>query len=452
MLVARSIFLLSLSLLVFIVGMEFADRKMLPYRLFQHGKETLTALRQWFQESREIPNLIELADAAPAQVTGAVAQEFAHEYVLLAGGYGQWSNQCPPDGCLAVIVERSGKVVHSWPFRSSEIFESEHHAGLLEPRQVYPFGYELLDNGDLLVSFQTIGAFPYAYGLARYALDGTLLWRKLDLNHHWFDTTKDGLTYAPSMRVIEGPLRVSDSSLKCDGGSYYEDLIKLYDDKGEERGAISMLNLLISSGYEGLVSMTSNPCDPTHLNDIRLLDSLPDGVSSTTRGKPALVSFRNINTVAIVDLEQEKVLWLKSGTTGAQHSPRLTPEGVVVFDNHAGDEESEIVLLDVTSEDKAVIYPPPTSGSASFYSRAAGQINLSSDRSRALVSESRAGRVLEIDMRTGEVLWEFVNWHELAEPLSAPDVRGERGKFARFQTVGAYYLAKRGMDALLPSR
>jgi hypothetical protein len=74
-----------------------------------------------------------------------------------------------------------------------------------------------------------------------------------------------------------------------------------------------------------------------------------------------------------------------------------------------------------------------------FFSHIGGHVDLDAKRSRALVSLTMQGRALEIDLQTGDVLWEYDNTHDVT-PYMASSGQGTDQRFARFGFTGAYYV------------
>ena len=441
----KSLFIICLLGFVFALGMHTAARQWPPFTLFRTGVENIKAIKVWLTESQSTAKLVRVLDDGQDQRRVIKSGQAGDEYLLVAGGLGQWSEHCPTYGCLAAIINRDGSVVHTWDFNPDEIFDGSQHVGL-SAQQVYPSGVYLSDSGDLLVSFQNQGGYPYSYGMAKYSFDGTLLWNKVGFDHHWFDVSADGSIYSPVLRIVAGSLTVAGKELKCLGGSYYEDYVRVYSASGEILNEYSMLELLRKSGFDALLSSANDPCDPTHLNDIRLLDASEFGLNDRDT-KLVILSLRNINSVAIADLSTFEILWIVSGLTREQHSPRMFHDGVVVFDNYAGQNRSEIVSIHPGSFAKTIVYPR-TEGTA-FYSDTAGYIDLSDDGRRAIVSETKAGRILEIDMQTGSVLWEFLNLHQARDSLEVPSLDAAKGRFAVFSTSCAVYIPRTLVERLL---
>ena len=74
-----------------------------------------------------------------------------------------------------------------------------------------------------------------------------------------------------------------------------------------------------------------------------------------------------------------------------------------------------------------------------FFTETAGQINVSADGKRALLSVTHQGRVIEIDVASGKPLWVYDNTHDIAKFLASAEIRADTTR-ARFATYGAYYV------------
>jgi hypothetical protein len=133
-----------------------------------------------------------------------------------------------------------------------------------------------------------------------------------------------------------------------------------------------------------------------------------------------------------------------SQRTAAQHGPRFLPDGtVLVFDNLGGDGElggSRIVRLDLAKGSVETVFPRKAhEGLVPFFSQTAGHIDVSADGRRALLAPTHQGRIVEIDVASGEPLWAYENTHDIAKFVEANGLRTDRTR-ARFATYGAYYV------------
>jgi Arylsulfotransferase (ASST) len=152
-----------------------------------------------------------------------------------------------------------------------------------------------------------------------------------------------------------------------------------------------------------------------------------------------IISARHLNLIAAIDGRTATLKWVVAGRTISQHSPRLLPDGsIVVFDNWGGRRElggSRVVRLEYGGDHVETVFPRADAG-GDFFTDAAGHIDPHPDGSRALVSLTDQGRVLEIDLQKGNVLWELVNTHDLTryDPSAAEEGIG------RLRANGAWYV------------
>lgn len=375
------------------------------------------------------------------------------ELIFVDGGSQQLRGNCPENGCIAWLMDRAGNIRHVWNIGPKLIWEgADHIKGFSRAENIYSVGAHPFSNGDLLVAYQGRNTYPYGVGLARFDKDSNLLWRKDNFAHHWFSVDEEGFIYVPVFTALESPVQLGDSNLQiaCPGGSLYEDAIAILDPDGNEIKRISILESLVRSDLTGLVfqavhsdrplPLTYSECDPTHLNDVQVISGAAAATSPHLSAGDLLVSLRSTNTVAAINPESGTVTWSSTGSTVLQHSPRyMDDDSVLIFDNLGGSSAqggSRIVKLNMSNGNTRIIIPRPDDrDSEDFFSATAGHIDLSQDRSRALVSLTREGRTLEVDLASGEVLWEFLNIHDVSDVVKS-DSETDRviGRFAT-QTV-----------------
>ena len=189
-------------------------------------------------------------------------------------------------------------------------------------------------------------------------------------------------------------------------------------------------------------------CDPTHLNDVQVLGEEMAAQYPRFRAGDLLVSFRTLNTIGVIDARTGLFKWHYQGAAHQQHSPRFIGGNLVAFmDNLGGPKArgtSRIVTVDVGTSKADTVFPRPGSPlpEATFRSKTAGHIDLAGTGDRMLVSWTKQGLVWEIDLRTGEVLWELVNNHDVdghaarisvwtAKYVPAVDFEMNHGKVSR---------------------
>jgi hypothetical protein len=191
------------------------------------------------------------------------------------------------------------------------------------------------------------------------------------------------------------------------------------DQNGKTKKEFSMLQSLYDAGLESEIydSILINFRDPTHVNDIEVItQELADKIQDVNKGD-LLVSMRQMNMLAIIDQLTGAIKWHFIGPWIRQHDPDINSEGnIVVFNN--GHKQlsfnrvpgSNLVELDPETGKTRIIYP--LSGMQGFYTDILGAHQLLANGNR-LITESRAGRVFEVDAN-GNIVWEFVKPYDEA--------------------------------------
>jgi hypothetical protein len=121
----------------------------------------------------------------------------------------------------------------------------------------------------------------------------------------------------------------------------------------------------------------------------------------------ALLCFRSLDLVAIVDLEAERVLWTWGpGVLERPHHPSLLDDGsLLVFDNGEFRGFSRVIQLDPATQ--RVLWEYRGDPPESFFSVVRGSAQ-ALPNGNVLITESTRGRVFEVT-REGDVVWEFLN-------------------------------------------
>jgi hypothetical protein len=454
----RILFIYGLMFLSFFYGIATAYLKIFPYSLLRDARIAFMAWSQVLDDRDAdsaafvLPLLERFEPEAlpyptiPARFASSTDDD---ELILISGGPYELMQQCPRFGCMAWLTNRAGKVAHTWEIDPEELWDDQSaHDGLTDPLSFFPIGMQLLDTGELIISFQVQNAYPYAAGIAKVDRDGNILWKSMDYSHHWPTIDDQGRIYTPALRVLDSPQRIGETpnELKCILGKIYEDVVRVLSPDGQPVREYSMIAALAASDYAGLLYGTVDQCDPTHLNSVEPVPQrLADRIDGVVPGD-LLISLRSPNVVAIIDKASGKVKHAVAGRTIAQHSPHFLPDGrVLLLDNLGGAESqggSRVVRLDLVSHELEVVLPAPgESGLPPVFTETAGHIDISRDGSRALVSLTRQGTVLEIDVADGTVLWEYKNDHDISRFLSEKRIEAKT-TVARFATHGAYYVGR----------
>jgi outer membrane protein assembly factor BamB len=275
-------------------------------------------------------------------------------------------------GPVAVLIDMSGRVLHTWSRPGSDNWARVH----------------LYGNGDLLV----ITNDPYH--LMKIDAASQLVWMYEQPAHHDFDVLPDG-----SIWVI---IREITSREKIHGGgTILDDALAHVDPGGHEMTRVSLLTAFERSDeYASWVSDAALPAgtDILHTNSVQILD----------HGRRALVSMRTIDAVAMVDLRTDTVVWALKGPWRNQHEAQLVGGELLLFDNAGLGDRSRVLEIDPATSEIVWSYTSPgfVSGGAGAEQRL--------PNGDTLITESEKGRIVEV-ARDGRIVWEYVN------PLTVPD-------------------------------
>jgi hypothetical protein len=415
------LFVIGLSGLTYLYGVASARFELFPYQFVYEGWLAGKALRKALSEElNHLPGVLSVEASAPSPVPPKSGDASVGELLLVTGWPGVLMDRCPDFGCLAYIMDRQGKIHHVWPIQPDGPWgDTTEMSGFTRIENFYPSSLHLYDNGDLLVSYQGRDMYPYGVGLAMYDKAGKILWKKELLTHHLVSVDAGGRIYAPAHRIIDGPFQIGDTKeqLECDENRIYDDIIYVIDPDGTVIDEISILQSLSDSGLYGLIHMTEEPCDPIHLNGVRALAVEDAPEYPELAAGDLLVSMRNINSLAVIDPSTKRV-----GGRAEQGGTRL-------------------VSINMASRTAETVFPLPDGPSLDFFTRIAGNFDLNAERRRALVVLSMQGRIVEIDLRTGEVIWEYKNVQNIRRYLEARDETSEHD-FATFALSAVYYVGR----------
>ncbi|MCB1182361.1 aryl-sulfate sulfotransferase [bacterium] len=156
------------------------------------------------------------------------------------------------------------------------------------------------------------------------------------------------------------------------------------------------------------------PADVLHTNALQVLPAHPAGLWPAGA---MLVSVRNLNLVAVLDLAAEKVLWTWGpGELNAQHQPSILPDGhLLVFDN--GTARGYTRVLEVDPATGAIVWNWGEAADQRFWCSAMGGVE-GLPGGNVLITDSSAGRAFEVT-RDGAIVWDFFNPEQGHNPFGA---------------------------------
>ncbi len=425
--IMRGLWLFSLSTLMFLYGFIAGEFRIFPFHYLRQAQIASTAIA----EVTQIPS-VKIAEQFRVQVDKPTVRRHAplstSPYVLVSAGHAM---RLPgvEQPVMAWIIDRAGNVVHSWrshPDLWNDLEQVLRVPGISGP--ISPAGFHLYPDGGLLATYHGQNTFPFAVGLARFDRHSNLLWKKELLTHHFFTLDHRGHIFVPGLELVDSPISIGNTSaiITTAKGKIYRDQIVELDPEGNEVERFGVLDLLIDSGRHGLLThMNTNQLDcedPTHLNDIRVLDDQQAGSLPGIEAGDLLISLRNLNTVAIVGRTSKRIKWLSAGTTVGQHSPRVFDHGILTLDNLGGDAQlggTRLVHIDFQSGLPTTLFPKPGVDMPDVCKTTySGHLDISPDGRHVLMCVTNAGAIWEVDAQTGQVNWEYL--------LNDPDRPGVR--------------------------
>jgi hypothetical protein len=447
---SRSLFVLGLCFLAFVWGVVAVTKQVFPYRYVQH---VLIGIDAWkkMEEARLPQHVIApVPDATGPSPARTLAPGGSDDLILMTGGFFERQDVCASFGCMAMIMDRDGQVLHSWEADPAALFTPEkfvNFTGQPDPLNMNVQGVDIDGEGNLIVVFQGRNIFPYQVGIAKFDWGGKLLWQRMDNSHHWPTVGADGRIYVPISRIIRNETHVAETAepIDCKGGAIFGEGVQILAPDGTELHRFWMTDTIVESDMQGLAYSVRTDCDPYHVNGIALLtpqaaERLPEG-----RAGDLLVSLRSSSSLVVMDAVTGEIKHVTAGPMVAQHSPHVLPDGsFAVFDNlgsHDTPGGSRVLRIDPETENSDTIFPTIESAAGwDLSSTAQGQINFSDDGRRMLVASTLEGVVYEVDVATGKVLWDYTSISDMRPYLKMTGQAADAGHFFRMQTQGARYV------------
>lgn len=307
----------------------------------------------------------------------------------------------------AYLMNRSGRIVHEWGLPFSAVWPKAAH--ILDPApdgQIYWRRAHVFPNGDLLAIYEGIDMSPYGGGIVKIDRDSKLIWKWSASAHHDFDFDEDGNIYVLAHQYRSDALPGVES-LKP---PIIEDFVAVLSPEGRLLRKFSIPQAIARSSYSGLIDlMPTIRGDITHTNNLEILDAeLAERFPMFEAGQ-IIVSILRLNTVAVIDPNEEKVVWALTGLTVRQHDPDFLPSGnILMFDNwgHSETAEGASRIIEINPETLEIVWRYAGTEEQPLFSENRGsQQRL--PNGNTFITESTAGRLLEVTAQ-GEIVWEYI--------------------------------------------
>jgi hypothetical protein len=399
--IGPAIFILCISLLAFFLGAYVVLAQVPPYKTLTNAHEAALALYARATQFND-PYKTDLWHDARWEHKGVVTylgDKAENGYTLYTSSH----------EASAMLVDMSGKEVHRWYVPPEEIWREDGDGGRPAPGPlVYIRKSYMFPNGDLLALYEGSGDTPWGLGLVKVDKDSNVLWSYLDERaHHALDVGADGSIYllTHSMRhdAVDVPGAMEPPLI--------EDFLTILSPDGEVKKRFSLFDVVAQSRFKWLYSGLTRKAaeDPLHTNSVMEVGAEAGAAMSMAREGDLVISFRNIKLIAVLDPEEEKIVWGTTGPWIGQHSAEPLKNGnILLFDNNGN--------FNGPGGSRVIEFKPETMEIVWQYQGSEKDPLKSVLRSEAtrlgngntLITESQAGRFLEVTPE-GEVVWEYIN-------------------------------------------
>jgi outer membrane protein assembly factor BamB len=299
------------------------------------------------------------------------------------------------------LTELNGKIVHIWETKYSTLYSMVTPQGELYTSQVTPSDLAVAPGGGKTGLLQKLN------------IHGDVIWEFRDeMLHHDFDVDLDSDTvYA----IKFTPVRKSFSD-RIKGGNatksenYWSDTIIQIDKFSNIVWSWELQNNLKPEDY--ILDTVTPRTEWSHSNSIKFYKTNP------INNKPALLlSAKHLNAIFLIDRETGKVIWESpKGIFSYQHDATLTSSGtVLIFDNGTARKQdrqfmwSRLLEIDIRTNKIVWQFKGGQTGPeiAAFFSSIMGGVQRLSNGS-TLGVDSLKGHIFEVTQE-GKVVFSFVN-------------------------------------------
>jgi len=335
------------------------------------------------------------AEDEAAEALGALGYAESYEKISEAPGVTQYRPDRAWRGTnlivsahepTAILADMQGEELHRWSFAFADLpGEQPDLKGSF--RRV-----ELLPDGDLLAIFDY-------YALIRLDRDSKLKWSLAGGFHHDLQTAADGTIFVLDQDMHVMP-RFDPTSPTI------ENFITHVSPEGQVLDRWSIVEAFENSPYASYLDQASKGGDIFHTNTLEILDGSCEHISPVFAAGRALISVRQLDVVAIVDLERNSVVWALSGLWHHQHQPVLLENGnLLVFDNLGGGEYSRV--LEVEPFTQRLVWSFAGNAANDFFSQVLGSCQRLPN-GNTLITESLRATAFEVTPQ-GETVWRYVS-------------------------------------------
>lgn len=295
----------------------------------------------------------------------------------------------------ACIMDMHGTILHTWRFKTADVIwpdcKREESAQYWRRAYLYP-------NGDLLAIYEGIG-------LIKIDKDSNLIWTYTSEKkpHHDLQVMADGRIHILTRETKSIPRLYEKPVL--------EDYITTLQPDGNPLRHVSLLALVENSAYaklmENIIAKGDYWGDLFHTNTLEIFDGRQADRSPLFKRGNALISMLIIDTIAIIDLEAQRLVWaMSNGMWRKQHQPTLLENGnFMIFDNLHAPQTSAIIEFEPFSQ--KITWDYTGDAANRFFSQTCGSCQRLPN-GNTLITETDYGRAFEVTPEK-RIVWEYLS-------------------------------------------
>jgi hypothetical protein len=312
-----------------------------------------------------------------------------HEPDLTFEGYNLYTSGHAQE---AVLMDMEGKVLHKWSYEFRDAFpelpDPEGLPNLDYWRRVY-----LYENGDILAIYE-------GFGIIKLDKDSNLIWANSRRCHHDLFLDENAIIYVLSKEAKIVP-RIHEYELIVD------DFITIIDPEGNVVRNVSILEAFEKSSYASFLRSGPKYGELFHTNTIEVFDGSSSHRSPYFKNGNVLISILKTSVIAILDMEQEKIVWALAGQWVGQHQPTLLENGNILLLDNYGHRHSMSKVVEINPFTQEIIWAYEGTLENVFSTKTLGS-NQRLPNGNTLITESDSGRAFEVtpDKR---IVWEYHN-------------------------------------------
>lgn len=314
----------------------------------------------------------------------------------------------------AYLIDMAGNRKHTWKKPFHEAWpDPPHVSDPVDEKAIHWSGAHVYPNGDVLANYTADGDTPYGYGLIKLDKNSKIIWKYPEHVHHDVTVTDDGTiwTLLQEFRDLSNePMPAMPDKFR--DVRILDDLIVKLTPDGEELTRFSLTDVVVDSE---LIDHMGNwhrgkKWDFLHTNNVQPVSEKFASHHDFAEPGQLLVSFREINTIGLVDPETEELVWFDRQFWVKQHDPDDLPNGhILIFDNQGyrghGVGMSRVVEYDPSSGD--IVWSYKGTKEDRFITKWGGK-QTPLPNGNVLIAENLNSRLFEVD-REGNVVWELYN-------------------------------------------